>query len=103
MGEALDLIKTYFNGYRFPGVDDQGLYCPQLCMNIFQKLCGEQNWKYLDEKDSAHFWRSLPKKDLMSALGDQNSDPSRKGLGLLSQLPEAGWLMSQTPLLDGSR
>jgi hypothetical protein len=87
--EALDLIKTYFNGYRFPGVDDQGLYCPQLCMNIFQKLCGEQNWKYLDEKDSAHFWRSLPKKDLMSALGDQNSDPSRKGLGLLSQLPEA--------------
>ena len=87
--EALDLIKTYFNGYRFPGVDDQGLYCPQLCMNIFQKLCGEQNWKYLDEKDSAHFWRSIPKKDLMSALGDQNSDPSRKGLRLLSQLPEA--------------
>ena len=27
--QALDLIKTYFNGYRFPGVDDDGLYCPQ--------------------------------------------------------------------------
>jgi len=87
--EALDLIKTNFNGYRFPGVDDQGLYCPQLCMNIFQKLCGEQNWKYLDEKDSAHFWRSIPKKDLMSALGDQNSDPSRSALRLLAQLPDA--------------
>ena len=41
--QALDLIKTYFNGYRFPGVDDDGLYCPQLCLNVFIQLCDEKN------------------------------------------------------------
>jgi len=87
--EALSLITTYFNGYRFPGVDDAGLYCPQLCMQIFQRLCDKENWEYLDEKNPALFWRGLPKKDLMSALGDQNSDPTRSGLRLLAQLPEA--------------
>jgi hypothetical protein len=89
--EALDLITTYFNGYRFPGVDASGLYCPQLCMQIFQRLCDKENWVYLDEKNPALFWRggALPKKDLMSALGDQNSDPTRSGLRLLAQLPDA--------------
>jgi hypothetical protein len=87
--EALSLIMTYFNGYRFPGVDDVGLYCPQLCMQIFRRLCDKKNWEYLDEKNPALFWRGLPKKDLMSALGDQNSDPSRSALRLLAQLPDA--------------
>merc|ERR1711865_683745 len=87
--EALSLITTYFNGYRFPGVDDEGLYCPQLCMQIFRRLCDKKNWEYLDEKNPALFWRGLPKKDLMSALGDQNSDPSRSALRLLAQLPDA--------------
>jgi hypothetical protein len=87
--EALSLITTYFNGYRFPGVDDVGLYCPQLCMQIFRRLCDKKNWEYLDEKNPALFWRGLPKKDLMSALGDQNSDPSRSALRLLAQLPDA--------------
>jgi hypothetical protein len=89
--EALSLITTSFNGYRFPGVDDEGLYCPQLCMQIFQRLCDKENWVYLDEKNPALFWRggALPKKDLMSALGDQNSDPTRSGLRLLAQLPDA--------------
>ena len=87
--EALSLITTSFNGYRFPGVDDEGLYCPQLCMHIFQRLCDKKNWEYLDEKNPALFWRSLPKEHLMAALGDQNSDPSRSALRLLAQLPEA--------------
>ena len=87
--EALSLITTSFNGYRFPGADDEGLYCPQLCMHIFQRLCDKENWEYLDEKNTALFWRSLPKEHLMAALGDQNSDPSRSGLRLLAQLPEA--------------
>merc|ERR1711865_388530 len=87
--EALSLITTYFNGYRFPGVDDEGLYCPQLCMQIFRRLCDKKNWEYLDEKNPALFWRSLPKEHLMAALGDQNSDPSRSALRLLAQLPDA--------------
>jgi hypothetical protein len=87
--EALSLITTSFNGYRFPGVDDEGLYCPQLCLSIFQKLCDKTNWEYLDEKNPALFWRSLPKEHLIAALGDQNSDPTRSGLRLLAQLPEA--------------
>ena len=87
--EALSLITTSFNGYRFPGVDDEGLYCPQLCISIFQKLCDKTNWEYLDEKNPALFWRSLPKEHLIAALGDQNSDPTRSGLRLLAQLPEA--------------
>jgi len=87
--EALSLITTYFNGYRFPGVDDKGLYCPQLCMQIFRRLCDKKNWEYLDEKNPALFWRGLPKKHLMAALGDQNSDPSRSALRLLAQLPDA--------------
>ena len=98
--EALSLIKTCFNGYRFPGVDDEGLYCPQLCMRIFQKLCDEENWEYLDEKNSALFWRRHPKGSLMAALGDQNSDPSRQGLCLLVQLPEA--TKELRDLTDGS-
>jgi hypothetical protein len=87
--EALSLITTSFNGYRFPGVDDEGLYCPQLCISIFQRLCDKTNWEYLDEKNPALFWRSLPKEHLIAALGDQNSDPTRSGLRLLAQLPEA--------------
>ena len=58
-------------------------------MQIFQRLCDKKNWEYLDEKNPALFWRGLPKKDLMSALGDQNSDPSRSALRLLAQLPDA--------------
>ena len=87
--QALDLIKTYFNGYRFPGVDDDGLYCPQLCLNVFIQLCDEKNWVYLDDKDPDRFWKKVAPKEIMERLGDQASDPSDAGVRLLVRLPEA--------------
>ena len=87
--QALDLIKTYFNGYRFPGVDDDGLYCPQLCNKVFIRLCDEKNWVYLDDKDPDCFWKKLAPKVIMRMLGDEASDPSGAGVRLLARLPEA--------------
>lgn len=91
--QALDLIKTYFNGYRFPGVDDDGLYCPQLCLNVFINLCDEKNWVYLDDKDPDRFWKKVAPKEIMRMLGDDNSDPSGAGVRLLARLPEATKLL----------
>ena len=87
--QALDLIKTYFYGYRFPGVDDDGLYCPQLCNNVFRNLCDKKNWVYLDDKNPDRFWKKLAPKEIIRRLGDENSDPSGAGLRLLARLPEA--------------
>ena len=87
--QALDLIKTYFYGYRFPGVDDDGLYCPQLCNNVFRNLCDKKNWVYLDDKNPDRFWKKLAPKEIIRSLGDENSDPSGAGLRLLARLPEA--------------
>ena len=87
--QALDLIKTYFYGYRFPGVDDDGLYCLQLCNNIFRNLCYKKNWVYLDDKNPDRFWKKLAPKEIIRSLGDENSDPSGAGLRLLARLPEA--------------
>jgi hypothetical protein len=87
--QALDLIKTYFYGYRFPGVDDDGLYCPQLCNNVFRNLCDKENWVYLDDTKPDRFWKKLPPKEIIRSLGDENSDPSGAGLRLLARLPEA--------------
>lgn len=87
--QALDLIKTYFYGYRFPGVDDDGLYCPQLCNNVFRNLCDKENWVYLDDTNPDRFWKKLAPKEIIRSLGDENSDPSGAGLRLLARLPEA--------------
>ena len=91
--QALDLIKTYFNGYRFPGVDDDGLYCPQLCLNVFIQLCDEKNWVYLDDKDPDRFWKKVAPMEIMRMLGDDNSAPSGAGVRLLARLPEATKLL----------
>jgi len=91
--QALDLIKTYFNGYRFPGVDDDGLYCPQLCLNAFINLCDEKNWVYLDDKVPDRFWKNVAAKEIIRMLGDEASDPSRAGVRLLVRLPEATKLL----------
>ena len=86
--EALALIKTYCNGYRFPGVDDDGLYCPQLCLSVFYHLCDEKSWVYLDEKED-RFWRKVAPQEIMARLGDENSAPSGAAVRLLARLPEA--------------
>ena len=66
--EALALIENYFNGYRFPGVGDDGLYCPQLCLKVLHALCDEKNQVYLDEKGD-RFWRKVAPEEIMQQAG----------------------------------
>ena len=86
--EALALIKNYCSGYRFPGVGDDGLYCPQLCLKVLHALCDEKNQVYLDEKGD-RFWRKVAPEEIMDRLGDEASGPSGAVLRRLARLPEA--------------
>ena len=86
--EALALIKNYCSGYRFPGVGDDGLYCPQLCLKVLHSLCDEKNQVYLDEKGD-RFWRKVAPEEIMDRLGDEASGPSGAFLRRLARLPEA--------------
>ena len=89
--EALKLMKHCFNGYRFPGVGtdtDDGLYNAQLCIRFLQRLCKEENLRWLDPSDDKH-WEKLTDNALLDRMNDDNSDPSWAMLELLARSGKA--------------
>ena len=85
-------MKHCFNGYRFPGVGtdtDDGLYNAQLCVSFLDRLCEEENLRWLDPSDDEHWAKLTDKNALLDRMNDDNCDPSWAMLELLARSGKA--------------
>jgi hypothetical protein len=70
---AMDLMCTYFNGYRFPGVrDDATLFHPQQC-HYFFNLLKEPQGSLLCDLLVDDKWKELPVSRVVAAISEQES------------------------------
>ena len=90
--EALALFKEFFDGYRFPGVgvEEDGLFTPQLCLRFLQTLCKKSARVVLDPSHKKYWNNSLsgmPEEELLEQIEDYHSRVSSKVLAMIAKAP----------------
>ena len=81
---AMELMRIYFDGYRFPGVgDDAPLFNSQQCLYFLQELASGELLYLLDND----MWENKRPSELINAITDPNTRISDNVFGVLCNTP----------------